>query len=166
MEIWVGAPQRVLAQSPIAALVVSLHGTNIHSRYVNADFLEPGDADFVREYLEEQRALQDRLCAATGMARDEAERMGDLLFCLDAISLSLCHGWPERDLPPVDGVELSYKPLDDSTGTLDPWPLATDGLALHVYGKTFAERFDDERALHEAFAAAPWRRLEFALRSA
>ena len=52
MEIWVGAPQRVLAQSPIAALLVSLHGTNIHTRYVDARSLEADDAGFVNEYLE------------------------------------------------------------------------------------------------------------------
>ena len=76
IEIWVGAPQRVLAQSPIAALLVSLHGTNIHTRYVDARSLEADDAGFVNEYLEEQRELQDRLCAATGISREEAERHG------------------------------------------------------------------------------------------
>jgi hypothetical protein len=165
MEIWVGAPQRVLAQSPIAALLVSLHGTNIHTRYVSADHLEPGDRDFVRRYVDEQRALQDRLCAATGIARDEAERMGELLFCLDAISLSLCHGWPERELPPVDGVEITYRPRDNGSATLEPWPLRAGELALHVHARTLTERFDDEAAMHAALGDAPWSRLDMALRA-
>ena len=165
MEIWVDAPQQVLAQSPIAALLVSLHGTNIHSRYVDAGALEADDARFVREYLDAQRELQDRLCAATGIPRDEALRMGELLFCLDAISLSLCHGWPERELPAVDDVEIAYRPVGAGVATLDPWPLATADLPLHVYGKMLTARFDDEVALHAALAAAPWRRLDFALRA-
>ena len=92
--------------------------------------------------------------------------MGELLFCLDAISLSLCHGWPERDLPAVEGVDITYRPRDDGAATLDPWPLATAGAcACTSYGKTLTERFDDEAALHAALAAAPWRRFDFQLRA-
>ncbi len=101
--IWHDAPERVLAQSPWAALLVSLHGTNIHTRYVSLEHLPQEDADIVRGYLADQRALQDRLIEIAGTTRAAAERQAELLFALDALSLSLCHGWPERELPPVDG---------------------------------------------------------------
>ncbi len=165
MELWVDAPRRVLAQSPVAALLVSIHGSNIHSRYVDASVLVPDDAAFVRAYLSEQRELQDELCAAAGIDRGHADRLGDLLFCLDAISLSICHDWPARELPDVYDVAIRYEPLGDGTATLDPWPLAVDALALHVDCKHLDQRFDDEAALHAALDAAPWTRLEWTLRA-
>ncbi len=164
-EIWIDAPRRVLAQSPYAALLVSIHGTNIHTRYVDAGRLEPDDADFVSDYLAGQRVLQDGLCAGLGIGRRDAESLGDLLFCLDAISLSLCHDWPARELPPVDGTVIAYEPLGAGAATLDPWPLATSELRLHVDCRRFDERFDDEASLHAALDAAPWKRLELRLRS-
>ena len=64
--IWHDAPERAPAQSPWAALLVSLHRTNIHTRYVSVDYVPAEDADIVRGYLAEQRALQDRLIELAG----------------------------------------------------------------------------------------------------
>lgn len=164
MEIWAQAPQRVLAQSPYAALLVSIHGTNIHTRYVDPSHLAPDDADFASRYLAGQRALQDKLCKQLDIEHAAALRLGDLLFCLDAISLSLCHDWPARELPPVDGAELNYQPLADGAATLDPWPLGVSELTVHVGCRILEERFDDEETLHSALDAAPWTRLERTLR--
>lgn len=162
--IWHDAPRRVLAQSPWAALLVSLHGTNIHTRYIRADRLPAEDAALVRGYLAEQRATQDSLLAALTVDRAHAERQADLLFCLDALSLSLCHGWPERDLPAVDATIVRYLPLDGGSATLDPWPLAARRVELTVPARTLVERFDDETALHAALGAAPYERRALTLR--
>lgn len=161
--IWHDAPQRVLAQSPWAALLVSLHGTNIHTRYVSLEHLPEEEADIVRAYLADQRALQDRLIALIGTSRAAAERQADLLFALDALSLSLCHGWPERELPPVDGLAVRYLPTVDGAATLDPWPFAAPTVAASVDARTLTERFTDEAALHAALDAAPFERRTYTL---
>lgn len=161
--IWHDAPDRVLAQSPWAALLVSLHGTNIHTRYVSLDHLPAEDAGIVRDYLKGQRTLQDRLLAIAGTTRAVAERQADLLFALDALSLSLCHGWPERELPPVDGVAIRYLPTGERAATLDPWPFAAPSVSVTAGARTLTDRFTGEQALHAALAAAPSERLTFTL---
>lgn len=161
--IWHDAPERVLAQSPWAALLVSLHGTNIHTRYVSRDHLPAGEADIVDAYLDDQRTLQDRLIALIGTTRAAAERQADLLFALDALSLSLCHGWPERELPPVDGLVIRHLPTGDGTATLDPWPFAAPVVHASLGARTLTERFTDEVALHAALDAAPLERRTFML---
>ena len=163
VAIWADAPRRVLAQSPYAALVVSLHGTNIHSIYVDASSLPPAEAALVRDYLEGQRVLQDGLIAALGIDREHASRAGELVFCLDAISLSLCHDWPERTLPPVGGTSIAYRPAGPGQATLDPWPLAVDHLTMHLHGRRLTDRFEDEHALHAALEQAPLERFEMVL---
>jgi hypothetical protein len=161
--IWHDAPQRVLAQSPWAALLVSLHGTNIHTRYVSLEHLPPEEAEIVGAYLEDQRALQDRLIALIDTTRAAAERQADLLFALDALSLSLCHGWPERELPPVDGLAVRYLPTGEREATLDPWPFAAPVVHGSLGVRTLSGRFTDAAALHAALDAAPFERRTYAL---
>ncbi len=162
--IWHGAPDRLLAQSPYAALLVSVHGRNIHTRFGNPADLPPERAAAVADYLDEQRARQAELIAALGVAPDEVERAGDLVFALDALSLRVCHGWPPGDLPPVDGVAIHVACGAGGDVRLDPWPLDVPSLDVHVDARTLAERFADEAALHAALAATPWTRLRWTLR--
>jgi len=162
--IWAEAPGRMLAQSPYAALLVSLHGTNIHTRYVDPSFLADDDAALVRGYLEAQRELQDRLIALLGVERAQAERQAELLFCVDALSLRLCHGWPEGEQPPVDGVAVRYAPVGEGVATLDPWPLGVDEVTVGVDARTLTQRFEDEAALHAGLAGARPERRRFTLR--
>ncbi len=166
LALWEQAPQRLLATSAYAALLVSLHGRNIHTRFGNPDDLPEPAATQVRAYLAGQEAVQDGLIGALGITRAEAERGGDLLFCLDAVSLSICHGWLARDLPEVDGVAIRMEPVDDRTYTLDPWPLGVSEIELGLHGRRLTERFDDEEALHRALDAAPWEPLRWTLRPA
>jgi len=165
LAIWDGAPERLLAQDPFAALLVSLHGRNVHTLYVNADFLEPAQRDAVTAYLERQAALQDRLIAQLGIAGETAERAAALVLCVDAVSLRLCHGWPEGDLPAVDGTVIRYTPLSETEATLDPWPLGVPQLEAGLSARRLTERFDDEAALHAALAAAPVTALRWVLRA-
>ncbi len=164
LALWEQAPLRLLATSPYAALLVSLHGRNVHTRFGGPDGLPEPEAARVRAYLAAQEALQDGLIGALGITRAEAERGGDLLFCLDGLSLGICHGWPSRDLPPVDGVTIRAAPAGGGAFTLDPWPLRVPELALGLHGRRLAERFDDEDALHRALDAAPWEPLRWTLR--
>ncbi len=110
LAIWDGAPERLLAQDPFAALLVSMHGRNVHTIYLSADFLEPAQRAAVTAYLEGQAALQDRLIALLGVRREDVERAAALVLCVDALSLRLCHGWPGGELPAVDGTAISFAP--------------------------------------------------------
>ncbi|MCW2925706.1 MAG: hypothetical protein JWM98_3110 [Thermoleophilia bacterium] len=160
LELWRHVAHAHAAQSPYAALLVSIHATNIHTRYGD-------DATPPVEFLAGQRADQDALLATLaplGVTRESAERDGDVLFTLDALSLALCHGWPARELPPVDGTAMSYRPIGPWAATIDPWPFATDEVEAWLDARTFTERFDTEDALHRAFDAAPVTRLRWTLR--
>ena len=163
---WAAAPERVLAASPYAALLVSLHGRNIHTRFGDPDALPAPQAAAVHAYLDGQAALQDRLIADLGITREEAERGGDLLFCLDVLSLAICHGWPARELPAVDGVAIAAAPAGAAEYALDPWPLGVGELVVGLRARRLAERFDDEAALHRALDAAPWTPMRWTLRPA
>lgn len=157
LDVWRDAALRLVEQSPYAALLVSLHATNIHTRY--------GSAETAAALLARQREIQDDLLARLGRARADAERAADLLFALDALSLTLCHAWPGRDLPPVDGVSHRIEPLEeDRVWTLVPWPLDVAELTVALDARRLTHRFDDEEALHAALDAAPYERLTFTLR--
>src|SRR4029077_13106725 len=124
--IWGTVTERLVAQSPYAALLVSLHSTNIHTRYL------PEAARPVA-LLARPRDDQDALLAVLPDAtREQAERDADIVFALDALSLTLCHGWEGRDLPEVDGVAIRVELTREGQATLDPWPLGVDELEVSV----------------------------------
>jgi hypothetical protein len=158
LEIWREAALRLVEQSPYAALLVSLHATNIHTRY-----RPPEDAEAL---LARQGEIQGDLLARTGAERGAADRDADLLFALDAFSLTLCHDWPARELPAVAGVEHRLTPTGaGTTWTLDPWPLDVDELEIGLDARCLTERFDDEAILHAALDATPYECLHFTLRA-
>lgn len=157
LEIWHEAALRLVEQSPYAALLVSLHATNIHTRY--------GSPEGAGPLLDRQCEIQDDLLARTGAERREPEADADLVFALDALSLTLCHGWPARELPAVAGVEHRLTPGDDgTTWTLDPWPLDVDQLHVGLDVRRLTERFADEATLHAALDSTPYEPLRFTLR--
>lgn len=158
LQLWEGATRHLEAQSPYAAVLVSLHATNIHTRYGSED-------DRPKGLLERARADQDRLLATLpDRTREQAVRDADLLFALDALSLVLCHGWEGRDLPPVGGTTFALTTDPNARwATLDPWPLAGDEVTLRVPERTFTQRFDDEAALHAALRTHPYDELVWTL---
>ena len=85
------------------------------------------------------------------------------MFALDALSLTLCHGWDGRDLPEIDGMAIRVEPAGEGEATLDPWPLGVDELEVTVGARTLTERFDDEAAMQAALAAAPITQLRWRL---
>ncbi len=103
VAIWRDAARRLLAQSRYAALLVSLHGTALYDRYVDADRYPPEVAELIRAYLREQRALQEELAA--GLDPAEVARNQKLIAALDRLSLALCHGQEAtlEDVPGADG---------------------------------------------------------------
>lgn len=155
LAIWRAAPLKLVEQSPYAALMVSLHARNIHLRY--------GEADAPADLLEQQLVIQEDLLLRTGADRSQAERRADLLFALDALSLTLCHDWPARDLPPIEGVALRLEPLGAGAWSLDPWPLDVPELAVGLDARRLTKRFDDELSLHVALDAALYEHLTWTL---
>ncbi len=111
---------------------MSLHATNIHTRYLVPEH-QPQDL------LDEARAEQDALLALLpDVTREQAERDADILFKIDALSLALCNGW------------------DTPEGALDPWPLDAGEVTIGLYARTLTERFDDEAAMQQALASTPY----------
>ena len=125
LRLWSHAPHRVLPQSRYAALLVSMHGTALYEMR-DLDRMAPADAAAVRAYLDEQRALQQRL--SDGLDRDQVKRNQQLLWAWDFLSLALCLRWDGRS---VGGVTLER-------GTIDPWPFAADVVRLRTEGRRLA----------------------------
>lgn len=161
LRSWERVDRRLEAQSPYAALLVSMHATNIHTRYGKPEHRPVA-------FLERTRAAQDELIARLadqGVTRDGAERDADLVFGLDAISLALCLGRPEVVVESL-GHEPIRVTIEQGSATVDPWPFAGSELVVHVAARTFSERFDDEDALHRAMDEAPYDCWEWRLHQA
>jgi hypothetical protein len=136
LELWSHAPYRVLPQSRYAAVLVSMHGTALYE-------MRKCRTPEIAKYLDEQRELQRTL----GADFDEAQLRRDqqLLWTWDSMSLGLCLGWEGAD-------------------EVEPWPFAQEEIRVHCDGRRLKGRFDSEREMREALAAAPWQTLNFELR--
>lgn len=176
LELWSAAPARLRAQSRYAALLVSMHGVALYERR-DLDALEPVEADAVRAYLADQRALQDEL---VGELSDDSEAAGHadsetvarnqrLVWTWDSLSLSLLLDWAPHtvdDVPTAQGaVTLTLRSVDGSRDrlSLDPWPFADDRVSVHCEGRRLEGRFTDEAEMRAALARAPWVTLSFEL---
>jgi hypothetical protein len=135
LRLWSHAPYRVLPQSRYAAVLVSMHGTALYE-------MRKRRTPEIERYLDEQRALQERL--GGDFDPDELRRHRQLLWTWDSMSLGLCLDWEGADEP-------------------DPWPFATDAITVHCDGRRLEGRFDDEDEMRAALAAAPWQTLSFDL---
>jgi Protein of unknown function (DUF3891) len=163
LEIWWSAAPLVMAQSPYAALLVSMHGTALYERRDLAR-LEPADAERVRAFLAGQRELQARLLGELGADREQVRRNQRLVWTWDSLSLGLLLDWAPftlSDVPTADG----ETDVDVRDGTLDPWPFAADDLTVRCDGRPLVGPYADEEAMRAALAAAPWQRIECTLRA-
>ena len=158
LEIWWRAAPLVLSQSRYAALLVSMHGTALYERR-NLERLSPGDVDRVRAFLDGQRDLQERLLASLGADRAAVRRNQRLVWTWDSLSLGLLLDWAPFELsavPVADGeVDVAV-----GHGTLDPWPFRMARITVRCEGRRLEGRFDDEEAMRQALAAAPWTTIE------
>jgi hypothetical protein len=171
LEIWRRAAPLVVPQSRYAALLVSMHGSALYERR-NLDRLAPADVERVRAFLAGQRELQERLLsglradpATAASAADEVVRRNQrLVWTWDSLSLGLLLGWAPFELHavPAVGGEVAVAVED---GRLDPWPFGVPRVALRCEGRRLAGRFDDEAAMRDALAAAPWTTIELTLSS-
>jgi Protein of unknown function (DUF3891) len=162
LEIWWSAAPLVLAQSPYAALLVSLHGTALYERR-DLTRLAPADVEKVQAFLAGQRELQEGLRDALAADPDAVRRNQRLIWTWDSLSLGLLLGWPPFTLsavPTADG-ETDVEVRDRR---LDPWPFAAPAVTLRYDGRRLAGPYPDEATMRQGLADAPWVSLDVTLR--
>jgi hypothetical protein len=163
VELWSRAWELVLPQSRYAALLVSMHGTALYELR-DLSKLDDHQARLVRDYLAEQRGVQQRLRAA---GDEHVERNQGLIWTWDAFSLALCLDWAPhtlRRVPAADGeVDVELTPAGERTVRVDPWPFAAGRVTVRCEGRRLDGRFDDQDAMRAALRDAPWAALDFEL---
>ena len=147
LEVWWRAAPLVLQQSRYAALLVSMHGTALYER-------RKVHNEQTRAFLAGQRELQQRLIS--GYDEEQVRRNQRLIWTWDSLSLGLLLGWAPFE---VNGIAVT-------AGSLDPWPFNASEVVLRCEGRRLTGRFDDEDAMRQALAGAPWVDLELQLRAA
>ncbi len=162
LALWRGAPDKVLSQSPHAALLVSMHGRALRDRDDPAD---PELAADVRAYRREQDALRARLTAVVGLEEAEARHEQRLLWIVDSLALVAVTGWaPKTEAAPTrpggPDVDLRLTCPEPLRVEVDPWPFGAPGLRLGYPARRLTERCATREALQAALAAAPWIELE------
>lgn len=160
LDLWGKAPDKVLTQSPYAALLVSMHG---HALYARRDTLEPGtdDSKAVRAFVEAQETYQRRILETLGEDPARARRNQVLVWALDFLSLAPLMGWvPDTlDAPTRPGepdAELTVRAAGELALTVDPWPFGEDELRIRYQGRHLDRPYEDEDEMHAALATAPW----------
>ncbi len=165
VQLWSRAWELALPQSRYAALLVSMHGTALYGMR-DLEKLGEREADLVRRYLDEQRAVQERLLSSLPDA-STVRRNQRLVWAWDAFSLALCLDWPPNALtgvPTADGqVDVELVPAGPLTVGVEPWPFSGRSLRVRTEGRRLEGRFDDEEDMRAALREADWTTLEFAL---
>lgn len=162
LAIWRSAPQRLLAQSRYAALLVSLHGAGLYER-MGGDH-SPATAAAIDAYLAEQHALQADLSVDLDPA--EIARNRSLLRCWDSLSLGLCLPrlpWRLDGVPAAEGEVTLVVDGDGEHVTVDPWPFREERVDVACEGRRLVGTFADESSMHAALAAAEWVPLRWSL---
>jgi len=168
-EIWSHAGRMALLTSRYAALLVSMHGTNLYGRFRG----DPEAANgLAQPFLETQDAFQADLIAslredphyAPYVTDDVLRRNQRLVALWDRLSLDICRATshPDRiEEVPFAGVDLplTIAPISDDPNrfSIAPWPFASHHVNLIFEGRLLREQFTDEAALHAGLASAPWR---------
>jgi hypothetical protein len=166
LGLWDAAPQRLLAQSRYAALLVSMHGARLYRRR-NLEQLAPGQAAAVRSYLERQEHFRRELTAALSndplsapwVHEQALERNSQLVWIWDFLSLAVCLDWAPRtarEAPTLRGgadIEIDRGPRP-RTLTLDPWPFRTGAVGVRCDGRRLGRRVDSQRDLAATFVRA------------
>lgn len=144
--VWTDAPQRMLTQSPYAALLVSMHGTALAEG-------DPGE----RTYVDEQLALQADLMERIGEDPERARRNQRLVWVVDYLALvGLIPRWaPATQATPDGDIEVTVG--GPCEVVVDPWPFAAAGPIEIAYpGRRLTEPSATTEQLHASLDAAPW----------
>ncbi len=170
------ATEAVAAESPYAAIIVSMHTYDLLTAQADPRGLTEEERALHRKFLDGQLQRQveliDQLSAGPELTEDLAPaqvlRAFEFLQACDSLSLAVCVRFPKRIVlrhrhPRRDETlaEIFCTPLGGDTFRIAPYPFEKDELILDVPcrsvpGKTFAS----EAAFRAAYAAAPVARLQ------
>jgi hypothetical protein len=173
MEAWERGTSALAEVSPYAALVVSLHRSELLERHRGSWLrgrLDRTNRAQLRWQAKLRRQLLRRLREDSSweeLTSDAAlDRNRRLLRAWDRLSLDLCiPSLPGllRDVPAADGGEdLVVRQRDDGV-VVDPWPFAAPTVEVATSGRRLEGRFETQQDLRAALAAAPLQRLSFTL---
>jgi hypothetical protein len=148
IAMWTDAPDKILSQSPYAALLVSMHG--------RALFAQRRQTPEVRRYVRGQEELQRDLLERMGEDPERARRNQRLVWTVDFLALvGLIPEWaPQEQEPPGGTVRIDM--AGERHVTVDPWPFATDRIEIDYPGRRLAEPSATPSELHGRLARAPW----------
>jgi Protein of unknown function (DUF3891) len=178
VELWTGAPLRLISQSRYAALLVSMHGARLYERR-DLTRLSDEDAQRVRDYLSGQRRLQEELLAQLAddpstrrwTATAVVKRNSDLIWTWDLLSLALCLDWAPHTAKRVptaaaEPTDIALTAPAPATMALDPWPFAAETLRVHCDGIRLSGPYQSSAEFQAALANAPRATANFELRRA
>ena len=176
--IWTLGTAMALGLGRYPALLISLHGTGLYANF-NAAAADAGDRAAVREFLNGQQEIQQRLIAS--LRRDEhlghlsgddqIERNRRLVRAADRMSIAICTGMRDlairsdgpfeakiEDVPTAAGntdLQLLAEDGDITNVVVTPWPFAAPHVRVSCEGiKLPSQRFDDEQEMRAALRDA------------
>jgi Protein of unknown function (DUF3891) len=174
LELFTEGPRWLVSQSRYAALLVSMHGWRLYERR-DLERTSPEDARAIRAFLAGQERFQAELWSALRTDASGAPAANDrllqrnsmLIWVWDYLSLALCLGWvpatAKRCPTAADEADLELS-RGEACFQLDPWPFDRTTVSVRCEGRRLTRRFEDEQAMRDALARAPWETLVFELR--
>jgi hypothetical protein len=174
MRAWERGTEALAEASPYAAVIVSLHRSELlerHRRSRLRGLLDRTNRAQLRWQSRLRRRLLRRLRRDPSWAElvtaETLERNRRLLRTWDRLSLALCiPDLPSvlRGVPATGGdADLSLRGAGGAV-VVEPWPFDSEPVEVETRGRLLTERFEDEEEMRAALAAAPVRRLAFSLR--
>lgn len=172
-RLWQRGIDRVWAQHPYAALIVSRHAAILYEAFQAENAYDEGNAQEVNRFLADQRQLLRKarhLFAGdveflAALQREVIETNTRLLQFGDHASLQVSVPWSSETLLahcPVDysGAETEiHMCYDERTITFNPWSFGVDMFEVTLEGYLLEQdHFADETDYHGALSAAPFYR--------
>jgi hypothetical protein len=172
-RLWQRGIDRVWAQHPYAALLISRHASLLYEAFQFQDAYDsPDNCEVVRFLADQKRLLEstrrllghdDQYLAA--LQPEVIEANTRLLQFGDLVSLQVSIPWADQTTIqqcPVDytGKQTSLEMrFDEETITFDPWPYSVNEFEVTMEGFLLEQKhFDSEEAYHQALANAPYYR--------
>jgi len=169
-EIWKRSFELHADAHPYASAMIALHFARFNRKLLSRD---PSDAHAKSLDAAIRRFVLKRLGIDVSKPGGVPYGIGTNLRLLqigDIISLALCHGWDQMEIPdvPVDYgggmTKLSLKSDDGFNFTISPYPFSGALLDLSVEGRRIERRsYSDDGELRSALEAAPGVTLDFTI---
>ncbi len=155
LAIWRTAPDRLLAMSEHAALVLSLHGAALSELRLRRD---TRNEEPLRAHVATERERQARLRSRLGLEEEQTRRIQRQMWAWDGLSLALCHGWESftaREVPENAGFgAIELRGSVDGTAVLDPWPFSEPLVEVRCEGRALAKSYGEQAEMQRALSRA------------